>query len=119
VRMQDPKRFAELLLAEDKDWPASKVDTLWEKGVNSSVTLDEGPPVHTTYFTAIVDEKGKVATSEDLYGLDRKHARALFGDDEGFPEPPPEPEPQVASRPAPTPRGSDNGFGNSVGLLND
>src|SRR5680860_356560 len=97
VRMQKPKAFAELLLAEDRDWPASKVADLWDKGVNSPVTLDAPPPVHTTYFTAVVDDKGKIETHPDLYGLDRALAIALFGDAQGFPEPPPEPEPKRPS----------------------
>jgi murein L,D-transpeptidase YcbB/YkuD len=98
VRMEKPDRFAELLLAEDKGWPASEVKDLWDKSVNNPVTLDGKLPVHTTYFTVVVDEAGKVATYADLYGLDRKMAAALFGNAEGFPEPPPEPkQPQGSS----------------------
>jgi len=40
-----------------------------------------------TYFTAVVDEAGKVASFADLYGLDRKLATTLFGDATGFPLP--------------------------------
>jgi hypothetical protein len=43
-----------------------------------------------TYFTAVVDETGKVSTFDDLYGLDNKLAIALFGDAKGFPMPQPE-----------------------------
>ncbi|HZJ11229.1 MAG TPA: L,D-transpeptidase family protein [Methyloceanibacter sp.] len=123
VRMQKPKAFAELLLAEDRDWPASKVADLWDKGVNSPVTLDAPPPVHTTYFTAVVDDKGKIETHPDLYGLDRALAIALFGDAQGFPEPPPEPEPKrpsgtVASASARN-TGGGGGFSNSLGFLDD
>jgi len=89
VRMEKPDRFAEVLLAEDKGWPASQVKDLWDKSVNSPVTLDHKIPVHTTYFTAVVDDKGKVATFDDLYGLDHKLAPALFGTAKGFPIPPP------------------------------
>jgi murein L,D-transpeptidase YcbB/YkuD len=120
VRMQKPKGLAELLLAEDKDWPASKVQELWDKGSDNRVDLDNGPPVHTTYFTAVVDGKGKVATFGDLYGIDRKMAMVLFGDVRGFPEPPPEPKHQdnsVAASPASSPnRGS---FARAVGFLDN
>jgi L,D-transpeptidase YcbB len=92
VRMEKPDRFAELLLAEANGWPASKVKDLWDNGVNSSVTADHRIPVHLTYFTAVVDGTGKVATFADLYGLDNKLATALFGDAKGFPMPPPEPK---------------------------
>ena len=62
VRMEKPQKFAEVLLAEDKGWPATRVDELWEKGVNSSVSLDKKIPVHMVYFTAVADESGKVET---------------------------------------------------------
>jgi murein L,D-transpeptidase YcbB/YkuD len=90
VRMEKPDRFAEVLLAEDKGWPASKVKELWDKGVNSPVGIDHKVPVHMVYFTAVVDETGKVATFADLYGFDNKLAKVLFGDATGFPQPPPE-----------------------------
>ena len=96
VRMEKPQQFAEILLAEDKGWPASQVKDLWDKSVNSPVTLDHKIPVHMTYFTAVVDGTGKVATFVDLYGLDNKMATALFGNATGFPPPPPEsPGPQA------------------------
>jgi len=98
VRMEKPDRFAELLLAESNGWPAARVKELWDKGVNSSVALEKKIPVHMVYFTAVVDESGKVETSADVYGLDRKLTMALFGNATGFPEPPPEPEgPQVGA----------------------
>ena len=45
------------------------------------------------YFTAVVDDDGKVSTFADVYGLDRKLAAALFGDTAGFPPPPPDSKP--------------------------
>ena len=96
VRMEKPDQFAEVLLAEDKGWPAGQVKDLWDKSVNSPITLDHKIPVHMTYFTAVVDGTGKVATFADLYGLDNKLATALFGNATGFPLPPPEsPGPQA------------------------
>ena len=117
VRMAEPLPFAELMLAEDQELPKTEVKTLWDKGVNSPVTLETKPPVHTTYFTVTVDEEGKVATFKDLYGLDRKHAAALFGETDGFPLPPPEPKPRsstVASSSSSSRGGG--GFANSLGF---
>jgi murein L,D-transpeptidase YcbB/YkuD len=92
VRMAKPLEFATLMLEEDQDLPQSEVKELWDKSVNKSVTIESKPPVHTTYFTVTVDADGKVTTFTDLYGLDRKHADALFGETVGFPTPPPEPK---------------------------
>jgi murein L,D-transpeptidase YcbB/YkuD len=90
VRMEKPQQFAELLLAEDQELPTAKVKELWDKSVNQAVTIKSTIPVHTTYFTAVVDDEGKVQTFTDLYGLDRKLATAMYGDATGFPLPPPE-----------------------------
>jgi murein L,D-transpeptidase YcbB/YkuD len=121
VRMERPRQFSELLLAEDKNWPASKIEELWDKGTDNRVEMDDGPPVHTTYFTEVVDDKGKVTTFGDLYGLDRKMAIALFGDAKGFPEPPPEPE--VPTSVAATSRISSSrevgGFARALGLFGE
>jgi L,D-transpeptidase YcbB len=41
--------------------------------------LDHPVPVHTTYFTAVVDDQGKVSSFADIYGLDRKVAPVVLG----------------------------------------
>ncbi len=121
VRMEKPNRFAELLLGEDKGWQASQVRELWDKGVNSPVTIDHTIPVHMVYFTAVVDEKGEVATFADLYGLDNKVAAALFGSAAaGFPVPPPDttvPQTQEAEASGPARRTatSSNDIAGSLG----
>lgn len=43
------------------------------------MNLDHPVPVHTTYFTAVVDDQGKVRTFADIYGLDRKVAPVVLG----------------------------------------
>jgi murein L,D-transpeptidase YcbB/YkuD len=92
VRMEKPLDFAEVLLAEGKGWSPEQVKEQWDKGVNSSIYFDRKIPVHMTYFTAVVDDAGKLATFADVYGLDNKMAAALFGTAAGFPMPPPEPK---------------------------
>jgi murein L,D-transpeptidase YcbB/YkuD len=96
VRMERPQKMAEILLAEDKGWDAARVKELWDSDATNSIAIEKKIPVHMVYFTVVVDETGKVKTSADIYGLDRKLAVALFGDATGFPQPPPEPkQPQV------------------------
>ena len=79
VRMENPQQFAQVLLSEDKGWSASEIDDLWEHSVNSPVSLERKIPVHLTYFTAVVDDKGKLNSFSDIYGLDKKLETALFG----------------------------------------
>ena len=123
VRMAKPQQFAELMLDEDQDMPKSEVKELWDKSVNKAVTVESKPPVHTTYFTVTMDADGKVSTFTDLYGLDRAHADALFGETDGFPTPPPEPKPRtssVASTSSSSEGARDGGFANnSLGFFSN
>ena len=48
-------------------------------GGTREVKLDTSIPVHTTYFTAMVDFKGNLRTFGDLYGLDARLGKALLG----------------------------------------
>jgi L,D-transpeptidase YcbB len=123
VRMQKPRQFAEVLLAEDQKLEASKVKELWDKGVNRAVSVEQKLPVHTTYFTAVVDDEGKISTFGDLYGIDRKMAVVMFGTADGFPVPPPEPKRSssgaVASSAPARNTGGGTGISSSLGFLGD
>jgi murein L,D-transpeptidase YcbB/YkuD len=84
IRVAKPEQLAALLLAEDKGWSPTQVQDLLDKGNNAPVALDRPVPVHMTYFTAMVDEKGKVTTFADIYGLDKKVGTALLGKSVSF-----------------------------------
>jgi murein L,D-transpeptidase YcbB/YkuD len=126
IRMEKPQQFAVVLLAEGNGWPASKVKALWDSSAQSPVSLEHKIPVHLTYFTAVVDDAGKLSTFADVYGLDNKMATALFGSATGFPMPPPEPkkpegeEGSASSSPARRTASSGNDIAGSLsGFLGD
>jgi murein L,D-transpeptidase YcbB/YkuD len=79
IRVHQPDRLAAVLLAEDKGWSAQQVKSLLARDASNVVKLNRPLPVHFTYFTAMVDEKGKVETFADVYGLDHRMGQALFG----------------------------------------
>lgn len=79
IRVHNPGRLAEILLAEDKGWSAEHVRGLLAKGNNNEVTLDRQIPVHVTYFTAVVGDDGHVAHFGDIYGHDNRLQAALGG----------------------------------------
>jgi murein L,D-transpeptidase YcbB/YkuD len=78
MRVGDPRRLAEILLAEDKGWAKEKVAGMFAGGTQE-VTLSTHIPVHVTYFTAMVDYEGTLRTFGDLYGLDARLGAALLG----------------------------------------
>jgi L,D-transpeptidase YcbB len=79
VRVQNPGRFAEVLLEEDKGWSTSRVRDMMAKGGNVEVTLTKQIPVHIAYFTTVVSEDGQVRSFPDIYGHDKRVAAALSG----------------------------------------
>ncbi len=84
MRVHEPRRFAELLLAEDKGWSAEKVGSMFSGG---EVQLDKHIPVHVTYITMRVDDNGQLQTYGDFYGLDGRTAAALTGKSIRFEQP--------------------------------
>jgi murein L,D-transpeptidase YcbB/YkuD len=84
IRMERPAKLAEVLLGEDKGWQAKQVQDLLVTGNDSAVALAHPIPVHTTYFTAVVDDDGKLRTFGDVYGLDRKVAPVVLGKSVAF-----------------------------------
>ncbi len=78
MRIQDPRKFAEIILGEDKGWSPEKVRGMFNTG-SSDVPLSQHIPVHVTYMTMRVDETGKLQTFGDFYGLDSRTASALNG----------------------------------------
>jgi L,D-transpeptidase YcbB len=79
MRVQNPTRLAEILLAHDKGWSAETVRGLVNHGGTNEITLTNPIPVHITYFTAIVDDDGRLQHRDDIYGLDSRIASALAG----------------------------------------
>ncbi len=79
VRVQNPGRFAEVLLEEDRGWSASRVRDMMARGGNVEVTLTKQIPVHIGYFTTVASEDGQVRSHPDVYGHDRRVAAALSG----------------------------------------
>ena len=80
VRVRNPVRLAEVIMAEDKGWDARKVKDILTSGPgDNDVTLDTPMPVHIMYFTAWVGDDGEVKTFQDVYGHQKRVTLALAG----------------------------------------
>src|SRR5215467_4294764 len=77
MRVQNPIKLAEVLLAHDKDWSSDQVQEYVRRG--GEIKLTTPIPVHVTYFTAVVDDDGKIHFPPDIYGLDGRVASRLEG----------------------------------------
>jgi murein L,D-transpeptidase YcbB/YkuD len=77
IRVQDPMRFARIMLAEGNGLDARGVEQAIAGG--GEIKLKDPIPVHITYFTAVADASGHVSTFGDLYGHDSRLSAALTG----------------------------------------
>jgi murein L,D-transpeptidase YcbB/YkuD len=105
-RVGNPGTIAAVVLAADQNMPQADVDKLLATGYNSAISLTHHVPVHTSYFTALADEQGKVQSFADIYKLDPAVAAAVIGK-ESKPEAvadnaDPKPKPQKQSGAAPS-----------------
>jgi L,D-transpeptidase YcbB len=79
MRVQNPRRLAEVLLGEDQGWSSAQVGRAIAGGATQDITLTTQIPVHVTYFTTLVDDDGQLKTVADLYGHDVQLQAALDG----------------------------------------
>jgi len=79
MRIRNPRRLAEILLAHDKGWSPKRIGNLIAAGEHYPVHLNQKIPVHVTYFTASVSSSGRLVFRGDFYGHDRRIALALNG----------------------------------------
>ena len=79
MRVRNPRKLAEILLAEDKGWGAAQIAHQIAVGNDTHVALNRRIPVHVTYFTVWVDDDGKARYRDDLYGHDVRMIAALDG----------------------------------------
>ena len=78
MRLDQPRKLAEVILGEDKGWSSDKVGGLYASGT-SEIALTKQVPVYLTYFTARVGDDGKIEKFGDIYGHDERLMSALQG----------------------------------------
>ena len=79
IRVQDPMKLAEVVLAGTKGWSREKIDGTVETNKRTVVNLAEPLAVHISYQTAWVNKDGSVNFRKDIYGRDALLAEALIG----------------------------------------
>lgn len=77
IRVEDPLRLAQLLLADDPMWPPGRLEEQIASDERRTVGLRRPLEVHLTYLTAWVDDAGVVQFRNDVYGRDRRLVTAL------------------------------------------
>jgi L,D-transpeptidase YcbB len=78
IRLADPIALAEYLLRDHPRLGQGGVRAVIESGRTLDFRLPEPVPIHLTYSTAWVDERGAVQFRDDIYGRDARLREALF-----------------------------------------
>ncbi len=78
IRLAEPKRLAQYLLRNDKNWDDAKINAAMKKGTEQYVTLKTTIPVFIAYFTAWVDRQGKLNFRKDVYQRDSRLAQMIL-----------------------------------------
>ena len=71
--MENPRRFAELLLGRSEADIAASIDA----GVSQDTLVTIATNVHLTYFTVWPADDGRIIFYDDIYGRDERMQRAF------------------------------------------
>lgn len=80
IRVENPKKLAFYLLKNNADWPETRIDNVLETNINTNIKVSPTIPVYIAYFTAWVDYTGQLNFRHDLYSLDNKLSKEVFGE---------------------------------------
>ena len=78
IRLSDPEKMANFLLKGQPDWTPEAINAAMNAGTEQFVNLKKPVPVFITYYTAWVDEAGKLNFREDIYGHDKSLKSKMF-----------------------------------------
>ena len=78
IRLNEPRKMAEYLLQNDPSWNEEKIDEAMNAEKERYVKLKEPVSVFITYYTAWVDENGKLNFRDDIYKHDEEIERKMF-----------------------------------------
>ena len=80
IRLRDPVKLAEYLLSDNPDWDYAKIQEAMNAGKEKFVRVKDPVPVLIYYYTAWVDDGGRLQFREDIYDRDKIMAGKLFTD---------------------------------------
>jgi len=78
IRLKEPEKMANYVLRNQPEWTPEKIDEAMNRGEQKFVKVKNPIPVIVTYYTAWVDENGKLNFREDIYGHDENLSTKMF-----------------------------------------
>jgi len=78
IRLSKPVQLAEYLLDKQPGWNTAKIHEAMSSEEEKFVKLKDPVPVLISYYTAWVDENGKLNFREDIYDHDLELGKKMF-----------------------------------------
>jgi murein L,D-transpeptidase YcbB/YkuD len=78
IRLSDPVKMANYLLKDSPEWTPERIEEAMNSGNEKYVKLKKAVPVLITYYTAWVDDNGRLNFRDDIYTHDDKLAQKMF-----------------------------------------
>ncbi len=78
IRLKEPEKFANYVLRNQPEWTPEKINEAMNSGNEKYVKVKDPIPVVITYYTAWVDDNGRLNFREDIYGHDARLAEKMF-----------------------------------------
>jgi murein L,D-transpeptidase YcbB/YkuD len=78
IRLREPEKLANYVLRNQPEWTPEKISEAMNSGDEKYVKVKDPIPVVITYYTAWVDENGRLNFREDIYGHDERLAGKMF-----------------------------------------
>lgn len=77
IRLGEPAKLANYLLNDD-GWDMNKINAAMNKGEEQHVKVKQPVPVFISYYTAWVNDAGKLQFRDDIYGHDASVSGKMF-----------------------------------------
>jgi murein L,D-transpeptidase YcbB/YkuD len=78
IRLAEPEKLAQYLLRGQTEWTPEKIEEAMNSGEEKTVRLKNPVPVFISYYTAWVDESGRLNFRDDIYKHDEDLRRKMF-----------------------------------------
>jgi murein L,D-transpeptidase YcbB/YkuD len=78
IRLREPEKMANYVLRNQNEWTPEKIEEAMNAGKEKFVKIKDPITVLITYYTAWVDETGRLNFREDIYGHDNSLAKKMF-----------------------------------------
>jgi len=79
IRLSQAEKLADYIFRKDTAMTPDHIRELMDAHIEKKVPVHPSIPVYIVYFTAWVDEDGRINFRHDIYGHDARLAREIFG----------------------------------------